>query len=328
MTDSIKAQRSKPAMPDMGAVQDGVGRILGTLAGENKLLDVDIASLTPYLPSEMVGGSIPHIAGTEMEAVWHAAAQACGTEHIHYCYSPHEGRIWYLATPSTTLASAPNTWCPLGAALPGQSEHWDKDTVYLYEQEGQASALRWDPDSGRMQLYLGPARTILPRIQSMNANFVTINAETARPLPWVNRNLKLEKISRYSSVLILITGILTVLALGSYIMFLNFTTMVTRPALDNVRKETQVASEQLITKSYQAFASNAPKHILRAQELHQALYNSGGMLLRYELKEGGGVEWEALVPQAVAASENPAFRSSKPTGEIGEDGRVRIMGTE
>lgn len=328
MPETIKAQRAVPTMPDMGAVQSGLSRIIGTLAGENPALDIDASGHTPYLPSEMVGGSVPHVVGTELEAVWHAAAQACGTEHIHYCYSPHEGRIWYLATPSSSLASAPNTWCPLAAALPGHSEHWDKDTVYLYEQEGQASALRWDPDSGRLQLFLGPARTILPRIQSMNANFVTINAETARPLPWVSRNLKLEKISRYTSVLVLITGILTVFVLAGYIMFLNITTMATRPALENVRKETQAASEQLITKSYQAFATNAPKHILRAQELHQALFNSGGMLLRYELKEGGGVEWEALVPQAVAASENPAFRSSKPTGEIGEDGRVRIMGTQ
>src|SRR5690606_7703684 len=122
---------------------------------------------------------IPHVAGSEDEAVWNAASQACGTEKVHYTYSVDGGRLWYLACPSAALASSPDSWCPLAAALPGKSEFWDKETVYLYEQEGLASALRWDPDTGRMQVFLGASRTLLPRIQSMDASFVTINPEVA-----------------------------------------------------------------------------------------------------------------------------------------------------
>ena len=75
------------------------------------------------------------------------------------------------------MASFPDSWCPLAAALPGNSEFWDKETVYIYEHEGLASALRWDGETKRMQVFIGPSRSILPRIQSMDANFVTISAE-------------------------------------------------------------------------------------------------------------------------------------------------------
>mgnify|MGYP006978787438 CR=1 FL=1 len=317
-----------PRMPDMSGVQTGFGRLLGTLAGEASVFGAALEELTPYLPNDMVGGSVPQIAGTEAEAVWHAAAQACGTERVHYCFSADGGRVWFLAVPSSSLSSSPNSWCPLAAALPGQSEHWDKDTVYLYEQEGQASALRWDPESNRMQLFLGPSRSILPRIQSMNANFVTINPETARPLPWINRTLKMERMSRYLSLLVLLLGVALTLGVVMYIMYLNLMLITIKPALDSAKVQTRQAAEQLTQHAYQAFATNTPKHLVRTQELHQTLFDVGGILTRYELKPDGKVEWEALVPQAIVASENPAFRNSKPTAEIGEDGRVRIIGSE
>jgi hypothetical protein len=165
-----------------------------------------VKDLTPHLPHELVGGVIPHIPGTEDEAVWNAASQACGTEKVHYAYSADENRLWYLACPSTTMASNPDSWCPLVAALPGNSEYWDRETVYLYEQEGLASALRWDPETARMQVFLGASRTILPRVQSMDANFVTINADVADIVPWRNRTLKTEKLSRATARMLVLSG--------------------------------------------------------------------------------------------------------------------------
>jgi len=174
------------------------------LAGEANSF---VKDLLPYLPHELVGGSVPHIAGTEEEAVWNAASQACGTEKVNFCYTIENKRCWYIATPTSSLASNPDSWCPLSAALPGNSEYWDKETVYIYEQEGMASALRWDPDTGRMQVFLGAGRTLLPRIQSMDANFVTINPEMASPVPWRNRALKTEKLSRAAARVLLLVGI-------------------------------------------------------------------------------------------------------------------------
>ena len=217
-------------------------------------------TLVPVLPSELIGGSVPYVAGLEEEAVWNAAVQACGSERVHFCYTIDGDRCWYLATPSASLASFPNSWCPLAAALPGNSEYWDKETVYLYEQEGQAAALRWDPDSGRMQLFLGPARTILPRVQSMDANFVTINPLMAQMVPWINRDLKADQLSRAAGRVLLYSGLGVTLLMLALMIVTYLTAAVLQPQLENARADTDTASNQLMIGATQALENSAIKH--------------------------------------------------------------------
>lgn len=291
------------------------------VAGEAVFFNAD---LKPYLPSDLIGGSVPHVVGTEEEAVWNAASQACATEKVHFVYSAEGGRCWYLACPSSSLASNPDSWCPLAAALPGNSEYWDRETVYLYEQEGLASALRWDTDTGRMQIFLGASRTLLPKVQSMSANFVTINPDGLTPVPWRNRALKTEMLSRATARLLLISGIMAVLLVASFLAMQFIMTSIRMGNLADVKARTEAASQELITKSYLTMQSDVPRHMARIQELLDDLTKIDGTLVRYEAKAGGEVEWEALV--------SPAFRggTDKIQGEvqpgIAADGRVRIKG--
>lgn len=279
----------------------------------------------PYLPSELVGGAIPHVPGTEDEAVWNAASQATGTERVHYVYSIEGGRCWYLACPSSALASNPDSWCPLAAALPGQSEYWDQETVYLYEQEGLASALRWDPETNRMQVFLGAARTLLPRIQSMDANFVTINPETAEVVSWKNRQLRTEKLSRAAAMILLYSGLM-INFIAILVIFIQFgmTNLIERD-LAQVRMETERRSTALMQQALGALQSDTIRHMVRIQELLDTLSKINGTLVKYEF-EKGRINWEALVP--------PSFQNC--TGALGncqvqpgmeKDGRVRIQGT-
>ena len=224
-------------------------------------------NLKPFLPSELVGGSVPYVVGSEEEAVWNAASQACATEKVHFCYTVEEGRCWYLACPSSALASNPEGWCPLAAALPGGSEFWDKETVYLYEQEGTASALRWDPDTGRLQVFLGAARTLLPRIQSMDANFVTVNPEVATKVPWINRMLNTEKLSRFSAKALLLSGILLNFIILSFFVMQLFITNNVQRDLKKVKEETNRTSQKLMIDAYNALQSDSIKHMVRVQEL-------------------------------------------------------------
>jgi len=119
--DEIKSE-DKPKLK--GVQASLMEKISGDMATARKIY-------SPELPAELVAGSIPHISGAEEEGVWNAAVQACGTERIHFTYTAHEGKCWYLATPSSALASYPDSWCPLAAALPGNSEYWDNETVYI-----------------------------------------------------------------------------------------------------------------------------------------------------------------------------------------------------
>lgn len=282
------------------------------------------ATRLPYLPQELMGGSIPAVAGAEEEAVWNAAAQACGTERVHYCYTVNEGRCWYLACPSSALASNPDSWCPLAAVLPGNSEYWDRETVYLYEQEGSASALRWDPETGRMQVFIGAARTLLPRIQSMDANFVTINADVADIVPWRNKALQSEKLARATGRVLVLSGLLVVLLsiallLGQFVL----TNTVDRD-LQKVKLRTEKASMDLMMQAYAALQSDSIRHMVRVQELLDALRQIDGTLVRYEVDKGK-VEWEALIPPSFGSCTG-ALAGCQVLSGVEDDGRVRIRG--
>lgn len=291
------------------------------LAGES---DRFVSELKPYLPQEIVGGSVPHIAGSEDETVWNAASQACGTEKVHYTYSIDEGKCWYLACSSSTLASNPDTWCPLAAALPGNSEYWDKETVYLYEQEGLASALRWDADSGRMQVFLGAARTLLPRIQSMDANFVTINTDIADIVPWKNKMLNTEKLSRATSKMLLMSGVVTTFVILAFLIFQFVLTNTVKRDLDTVKRETTTVTERLMLQAYDALQSDTIKHMVRIQELLDELKAIDGTLVKYEVS-GSSLTWEALIPQGLEKS--GSMKSAEVLGlEEGGSKRIRVRG--
>lgn len=291
------------------------------VAGEAKAF---VSHLKPYLVQDLIGGSVPHVPGTEEEAVWNAASQACGTEKVHYAYTVEEGRCWYLACPSYALASNPDSWCPLAAALPGNSEFWDKQTVYLYEQEGMASALRWDPETNRMQVYLGAARTLLPRIQSMDANFVTINPEVAKIVPWRSRQLRTEQLSRATANVLLYSGLALNVVLILFLAVQHFMTAFVSRDLQKVQASTEKASTDLMLNAYNALQSDTIRHMVRIQELLDALEKIDGTLLRYEINRGK-IEWEALVPQAFGDCKG-ALRGCIKSNEIEKDGRVLIRG--
>jgi hypothetical protein len=324
-----KKQAGAPAGSDGDAPSDKKARDLpkpglaDKLAGEEKEF---IANLSPYLPHDLIGGSVPHVPAHEDDSVWNAAAQACGTERVHFVYSVEDGRCWYLACPSSSLASNPDSWCPLAAALPGNSEYWDRETVYLYEQEGLASALRWDPETGRMQVFLGAARTLLPRVQSMDANFVTIDPNVADVKPWKNRQLHKEKLSRATARVLLMIGLLVnlvcVAVIGGEYLMVN---MVERD-LDTAKRQADKAAQDLMINAYNALQSDTIKHMVRIQELLDDLGKLDGTLVRYEVDKNGA-EWEALVPSSFGSNCYGALAGCKVEPGLEPDGRVRIKGT-
>ncbi len=276
-----------------------------------------------YLPSGLVGGSIPYISGTEDEAVWNAAAHACGTERIYYVYTVYEERCWYLATPSKTLASNPESWCPLASALPGNSEFWDFETVHIYEQDGMAAALRWDSETGRMQVFVGASRTILPRIQSMEGNFVTINKDSLSPIEWKNRALMQEKLSRATVRGLFWSGLIVTLIALSFWLFTHIAATIIKPDVRKAQQETESATIGLMLEAGKALTSESQKHLYRVQELLVNFQDIGGTLIKYEIDKGQ-VVWEALIPSSLAAN-TVSELGAKTIGREG-DGRLRIQG--
>lgn len=315
-TDSIsdgEAQKvplkAKPTLPDR-------------FSGETKYFN---ENLTPYLPGELIGGGIPYVPGMEDEAVWNAASQACATEKVHYVYSIEGERVWYLACPSTSLASAPDSWCPLAAALPGNSEFWDKQSVYIYEKDGLASALRWDSETGRLQIFFGASRTILPRIQSMEANFITINPQIADVIPWKNRQLRSEQLARGTARMLVVSGILVSMTLLGF-MFLQYVGLNFMDRhLETIQEQTESASMDLLKKANDLSQNDVLKHTTRLQQLLDDLGQIDGTLVRYEVGKGGKLEWEALVTAGYSKGVLSIQGAAQPG--IEPDGRIRMKGT-
>ena len=312
--DADEASQSEQKKPKAGFSEK--------MSGEQKFY---IDNLSPYLPAELIGGGIPYVPGTENEAVWNAASQACATEKVHYVYTIDGDRVWYLACPSTSLASAPDSWCPLAAALPGNSEFWDKQSVYIYEKDGLAAALRWDAETGRLQIFFGAARTILPRIQSMEANFITINPQIANIVPWKNMQLRSEQLARGTARMLVISGILVNLVLIGFMAVQYIMINFIDRQLENVRVESENASMQLMTKASEISQNSLLKHTVRVQQLLDDLAKIDGTLVRYEVTNGGNtLEWEALVPAAYSTGVMSVRGVAQPG--IEQDGRIRIKG--
>ncbi len=297
--------------------------LLDRLAGESELF---VGNLRPFLSMELIGGAVPAVPGREDEAVWNAASQACGTEKVNYTYTVSDGRCWYLACPAASLASAPDSWCPLAAALPGNSEFWDKDTVYIYESEGVASALRWDPETGRMQVFVGASRTLLPRIQSMDANFIAINPDAAQIVPWQNRAMRTEKLSRAATRMLLISGLAANMILLLVLFVLYLSTALVDRNLEDVRVQTDTASTELIANAYKAMQSKTARHFVRIQQLLDYLQTIDGTLVRYEVETGDKLTWEALIPAAYSTGSGGPVKFKVLQG-IEKDGRVRVQGS-
>lgn len=319
-SQSIKAQK-----PESGKDNSRSG-IVNYLSGDKEDY---LQNLKTYLPYDLIGGSVPYVPGHEEEAVWNAASQACATEKIHFVYTItlEDKKIWYLACPSSSFASNPDSWCPLAAALPGNSEFWDRETVYIYEQDMTAGALRWDFDTGRMQVYVGTSRTLLPKIQSMEAsNFVNIDPEVLDPVPWKNRALKTEKLSRITAVILLLAGLAVNIICFLIISYQYISLSTMQRDLEDVKSETISATQELMISAVRSMHGGGISHMIRIQELLDALSVINGTLTKYEVSDNGKISWEALIPSA--------FTSGKIAGANFEvmgmesDGRVRIKGSK
>jgi hypothetical protein len=72
----------------------------------------------------------------------------------------------------TVLASNPHSWCPLAAALPGNSEYWDTpDRLYLRAGRYRPPPCAGTRKRGACRSFLGASRTLLPRVQTHGRQF-------------------------------------------------------------------------------------------------------------------------------------------------------------
>jgi len=163
----------------------------------------------------------------------------------------------------------------------------------------------------------------------MDANFVTINPDTATIAPWINVDLKTDALTQRAGIIMVISGAIVGILASVYIMAMFAYANMIQPQLDQTKSETELAAMQLLNDAARSLENDAIRHITRVQELLDTLLQIQGTLVRYEVKNANQVEWEALVPKSFASSDSPLLKGARPTSnKIESDGRVRIQGTQ
>src|SRR5690606_33749374 len=136
--------------------------------------------------------------------------------------------------------------------------------------------------------------------QSMEANFVAINPESAVHVPWKSIALRRARLARMLTRVLFFSGMLVaVLALLVWLGAYGMANMLTRER-EKARQVSADATNQLMINAANALQSNTDQSLARVIELLNTTSSFGGVLTRYEVKDDGSVEWEALIPSAVS----------------------------
>jgi hypothetical protein len=158
----------------------------------------------------------------------------------------------------------------------------------------------------------------------LDANFVTINTERAQPVPWKNKSLQEEKLSRITVRSLVSSGTIVAVVALLFLFITHVAAVTMRPNLTKAQQETSAATEKLMYQAAQATRNEADRHLFRIQELLLALANINGTLLRYEFVNGQ-TKWQALIPPAAGGTGLESLRATVVGSS--PDGRVKIQGS-
>jgi hypothetical protein len=259
-----------------------------------------------YFPTELIGGTCPHIPGEEEEIVWNAAAEACDTERVHVVWHVMGSRIYYLAVRSTDLASHPNTWCPFASLLPGGKGVLAPPVCYTYYGEEMATVMTITSDS--LQIYRGTPLVVRAKAERIaremnNAPIIELIPEKIAdfvPVQWYSMSLFVDRARRILAALAVLTALgLTVLAFIVW-LFAGMAMVATKTDLAETHKRTQEKTLQLLRTVEELHASPMRKQLADFARINDGLLALNGFLVTYTL-EGGKLRWRAIVPANVTA---------------------------
>lgn len=320
--DAILTRAAEDAMNE---VSDGLAPVkkeevgfVEKVAGEEPV----ISALTTYVPSNLIGGVLPHVGGVEDEMVIKAATQGCGTSNVYYKYSIHEGRIWYIAAPAADLSSFPDSWCPMILALPGQVAHWDVHHAYVFEKENRSTLLYFEEGGTDVIIQQGDPRYINARAQVIDPDYRNLHTYGSVTPRWKHANLREEVLRRGTLRILFGFGILLNLLLVIYIGTGAFVTGSVSNAIKQAKVDTADAVSKLENMSREVRSSQIHPILADLNLLLEEMEQVEGTLVLYELEKDGRVKWDALVPENYL--EMPNARKAQKISEVDKYGRIRV----
>lgn len=261
-----------------------------------------------HLPLDIVGGSVPYDPGRQEQDIIKAASMALGTERIVFHYSVFDNRCWYLAIPSSELADNPYAWCPLANALPGGDAFIDKDHCYIYEQDDVAAALSWNRSNGRMEVFAGAAKMVLPKLKTLQKPMKHLKADELSPIIWFNHRLNQEKQSKRTASLFLMSGLCLLILSFAYGIFIHTKFLFENEALGREKQETVSQSVHLIEKTKSLYKKSPEFYFFEYFSLQEKVQALGGELESYKIGNDGKARiFKARIPRGADLSDFESF---------------------
>ncbi len=255
--------------------------------------------------SEMVVGSLPKVNGNEEDMAWQRAANTFNTEFIHLVTHEHNGKVFFLATPSRALAGANAESCSqIASIIPGGPNFKDEDAFYtINASDEQNIVICLLYKDGNCQLWANDAAFIeatskrYPDIPVIDLS----EKKDLEPVEWKVLSLREEKfVRKFSLFTILITLAISVILIA-YSFILGTFNIASSINSEQKLVENQRVAGQLIIEANRASKEDVQPHLYTLMVTQNDILRLGGLIVSYT-SEGGVVKWEAIFPQSINSS--------------------------
>ncbi|MBY0428277.1 MAG: hypothetical protein K2Q32_03570 [Alphaproteobacteria bacterium] len=310
----------------------GVNRDVNTSVLENAALSTaDEALRTFHFPPEMIGGSCPYVKGEEETVAWHAAAEACASERIHFVWRVHGDRVWYLAIRSEDMASQTKSWCPFASLLPGAPDALEAPVIYTFYSDEAATLMAIERES--LQIIRGTSSVVRAKAERLArevgaADIVDLIPDriiALQPVPWESLSLLENRGRRFMSFAAVLLAV-AVIALSIFVWFMaSVTQLAYKSDLHELQSRTAQSLTQLEQTAMVLRTSDMREQIANFIKLNESLIGAQGWLKLYLLKDNN-VKWWGVVPQNLTSNRIQEFGGQ--TIESSDEGLVVANGKD
>lgn len=310
----------------------GLSRDVNTSVLENAALSTaDEALRTFHFPPEMIGGSCPYVKGEEESIAWHAAAEACASERIHFVWRLQGDRVWYLAIRSEDLSSRTKSWCPFASLLPGSPDALEAPIIYTFYSDEAATLMAVEREG--LQIIRGTSSVVRAKAERLAreigaADIIELIPDriiALQPVMWESLSLLENRGRRFMSF----AAVLLAIAVISLSIFVWFMASVTQLAYKSELRELQTRTAQSLMQLQQTAmvlrTSDMREQIANFNKLNESLIGAQGWLKLYLLKDKT-VKWWGVVPQNLTSDRIQEFGGQ--TIESSSEGLVVANGKD
>ncbi|MFP5516386.1 MAG: hypothetical protein ACLGJC_25310 [Alphaproteobacteria bacterium] len=249
-----------------------------------------------YTPAMIVARAVPCPRPADAgETAYYDALRLLQAEEIWLVQRWHEGRVSYIATPSTRFnPDGDNACTPLAQALPGHPLHRGDGAYLASLDDGNHAVIL--VRAGTLQVSLGTEREVLAFASDRGAEAITVDLNAAED--WVPWQLAVLRYRRRIGLMIGGAGGLS--ALTAAVAVIGATMWQSSLLEERALIESQSADYTRALEMQLAEAVKQPllSHVARIQRLRdlKAVLGDTAYLVRYEVKDGKW-SWTAQVPE-------------------------------